>query len=106
MLDQVSNCSVNIEAASAAGATRSDRCCSPRVDRVRLLYSADRVAAPDARARHRRDPGRRRRHHPPEDENELLAAGVARVYTPKDYEIQDIMSDLVAIAAAGYEQAA
>ena len=31
---------------------------------------------------------------------------MARVYTPKDYEIQDIMSDLVAIAAAGYEQAA
>ena len=38
---------------------------------------------------------------PPEDAKELLAAGVARVYTPKDYEIQDIMSDLVEIAAAG-----
>ena len=35
---------------------------------------------------------------PPEDAKELLAAGVARVYTPKDYEIQDIMSDLVDIA--------
>ena len=33
------------------------------------------------------------------------AAGVARVCTPKDYEIQDIMSDLVEIAA-GYEWAA
>ncbi len=43
---------------------------------------------------------------PPEDAKELLAAGVARVYTPKDYEIQDIMSDLVGIAAAGYERAA
>ena len=43
---------------------------------------------------------------PPDDEKELLAAGVARVYTPKDYEIQDIMSDLVGIAAAGYERAA
>ncbi len=42
---------------------------------------------------------------PPEDAKELQAAGVARVYTPKDYEIQDIMSDLVDIAV-GYEQAA
>ena len=37
---------------------------------------------------------------PPEDAQELQAAGVARVYTPKDYEIQDIMSDLVDIAGA------
>ena len=43
---------------------------------------------------------------PPEDAKELLAAGVARVYTPKDYEIQDVISDLVGIAAAGYERAA
>jgi (2R)-ethylmalonyl-CoA mutase len=42
---------------------------------------------------------------PPEDAKELQAAGVARVYTPKDYEIQDIMSDLVDIAV-GYEWAA
>jgi ethylmalonyl-CoA mutase len=42
---------------------------------------------------------------PPEDAKELLAAGVARVYTPKDYEIQDIMGDLVDVAA-GYDQAA
>lgn len=34
-----------------------------------------------------------------------LAAGVARDYTPKAYEIQDIMSDLVDIAV-GYERAA
>jgi len=43
---------------------------------------------------------------PAEDERELLAAGVARVYTPKDYEIQDIMGDLVGIAASGYDRAA
>jgi (2R)-ethylmalonyl-CoA mutase len=43
---------------------------------------------------------------PPEDAKELLAAGVARVYTPKDYEIHDIMSDLVDIAASGYDRAA
>ena len=42
---------------------------------------------------------------PPEDAKELQAAGVAHVYTPKDYEIQDIMSDLVDIAV-GYERAA
>ena len=42
---------------------------------------------------------------PAEDAKELLAAGVARVYTPKDYEIQDIMGDLVDIAV-GYERAA
>ena len=41
----------------------------------------------------------------PEDAKALLAAGVARVYTPKDYEVQDIMSDLVDIAV-GYERAA
>jgi (2R)-ethylmalonyl-CoA mutase len=43
---------------------------------------------------------------PPEDARELLAAGVARVYTPKDYEIQDIMADLVEIATAGCRRAA
>ena len=42
---------------------------------------------------------------PAEDAKELLAAGVARVHTPKDYEIQDIMGDLVDIAV-GYERAA
>ena len=43
---------------------------------------------------------------PAEAAKELQAAGVARVYTPKDYEIPDIMSDLVDIAAAGYGRAA
>ena len=42
---------------------------------------------------------------PPDDAKELQAAGVARADTPKDYEIQDIMSDLVEIAA-GYDRAA
>ena len=42
---------------------------------------------------------------PPEVAKELQAAGVARVDTPRDYEIQDIMSDLVEIAA-GYDRAA
>ncbi len=34
---------------------------------------------------------------PPEDERTLKKAGVAAVYTPKDYEINRIMSDLVRI---------
>ena len=42
---------------------------------------------------------------PPEDAKDLQAAGVARVYTPKDYAIHEIMSDLVDIAV-GYERAA
>ena len=42
---------------------------------------------------------------PAVDAKELLAASVVRVYTPKDYEIQDIMGDLVDIAV-GYERAA
>jgi len=36
---------------------------------------------------------------PPEDEKQLLADGVARVYTPKDYQIADIMDDVVDIVA-------
>jgi (2R)-ethylmalonyl-CoA mutase len=34
---------------------------------------------------------------PPEDEAELLDAGVARIYTPKDYEINTIMADIVSL---------
>ncbi|MFZ2872084.1 methylmalonyl-CoA mutase family protein [Zavarzinia sp.] len=34
---------------------------------------------------------------PPEDEARLKAAGVARVYTPKDYQLTDIMADIVAM---------
>jgi (2R)-ethylmalonyl-CoA mutase len=32
---------------------------------------------------------------PPEDEKTLLAAGCARIYTPKDYDISRIMADIV-----------
>ena len=38
---------------------------------------------------------------PPEDEKQLRAMGVARVYTPKDYHMSDIMADIVEIVAAG-----
>ncbi|MBC7950914.1 MAG: protein meaA, partial [Rhodospirillaceae bacterium] len=34
---------------------------------------------------------------PPEDEKTLLAAGCARIYTPKDYDLTAIMSDIVAL---------
>jgi len=37
---------------------------------------------------------------PPEDQATLLAAGVTRVYTPKDYELTRIMQDLVDIASS------
>jgi (2R)-ethylmalonyl-CoA mutase len=36
---------------------------------------------------------------PPADERALLAAGVARVYTPKDFEISRIMGDIVDLVA-------
>jgi len=32
---------------------------------------------------------------PPEDAETLKAAGVARVYTPKDYDLTQIMADIV-----------
>ncbi|OAN47967.1 protein meaA [Paramagnetospirillum marisnigri] len=34
---------------------------------------------------------------PPEDEKALLAAGCARIYTPKDYDITAIMGDIVGL---------
>jgi (2R)-ethylmalonyl-CoA mutase len=35
---------------------------------------------------------------PPEDAAILLGKGVARVYTPKDFEIGRIMDDMLALA--------
>jgi (2R)-ethylmalonyl-CoA mutase len=43
---------------------------------------------------------------PPHDAELLRAAGVARVYTPKDYEIVRIMADIVEVVAAEYRAAA
>jgi (2R)-ethylmalonyl-CoA mutase len=40
---------------------------------------------------------------PPEDEARLLAAGVAAVYTPKDYKLGRIMTDLADLAAASVD---
>ncbi|CAA7615564.1 protein meaA [Magnetospirillum sp. SS-4] len=37
---------------------------------------------------------------PPEDEKTLLAAGCARIYTPKDYDITAIMGDIVDLLAS------
>ena len=43
---------------------------------------------------------------PPEDERRLTAAGVARVYTPKDYDLTAILSDIVALVGRGTQEAA
>ncbi len=38
---------------------------------------------------------------PPEDARSLIAAGVARIYTPKDYAVHEIMADIARLAAGG-----
>jgi (2R)-ethylmalonyl-CoA mutase len=43
---------------------------------------------------------------PPEDEAALKRAGVARVYTPKDYDLSAIMRDVVELIAEGTRKAA
>jgi ethylmalonyl-CoA mutase len=43
---------------------------------------------------------------PPADEAALLEAGVARVYTPKDFEVSRIMGDIVDVVAEHYGVAA
>jgi (2R)-ethylmalonyl-CoA mutase len=43
---------------------------------------------------------------PPEDERRLLAAGVARVYTPKDFELTQIMADIVEVIDRANKEAA
>ena len=36
---------------------------------------------------------------PEADQSELLAAGVARVYTPKDFRVSDIVAELAELVA-------
>ncbi|MEM9784086.1 MAG: methylmalonyl-CoA mutase family protein, partial [Pseudomonadota bacterium] len=43
---------------------------------------------------------------PEDDEKALLAMGVARVYTPKDFELNRIMSDIVEVVAESVSEAA
>ncbi|MFO1152605.1 MAG: methylmalonyl-CoA mutase family protein [Rhodospirillales bacterium] len=43
---------------------------------------------------------------PPEDAQKLMAAGVARVYTPKDFDLNAIMTDIVAVVDETAKQAA
>ena len=43
---------------------------------------------------------------PPEDEVKLKGFGVAAVYTPKNFQLNDIMADIVGIVAAGQAKAA
>ncbi|PPQ36955.1 (R)-ethylmalonyl-CoA mutase [Rhodoblastus acidophilus] len=42
---------------------------------------------------------------PPEDEKQLLSEGVAAVYTPKDYELNAIMADIVRVVEKSAEAA-
>ena len=42
----------------------------------------------------------------PEDAEALTKAGVARVYTPKDFDITAIMRDIVAVVDASWKEAA
>jgi (2R)-ethylmalonyl-CoA mutase len=42
---------------------------------------------------------------PPEDEVKLKSFGVAAVYTPKDFQLNDIMADIVRLVE-GHEKAA
>jgi len=43
---------------------------------------------------------------PAEDEKELLAAGIARIYTPKDFELTAIMADVVELVDRATAEAA
>jgi len=43
---------------------------------------------------------------PPEDAGRLIAAGVARVYTPKDYDLNAIMADIVDLVDRATREAA
>ena len=43
---------------------------------------------------------------PPEDAQKLTEAGVARVYTPKDYDLNAIIADIVALIDRGSREAA
>jgi (2R)-ethylmalonyl-CoA mutase len=43
---------------------------------------------------------------PPEDEKALLASGVARVYTPKNYDLNAIMGEIADLVEARRPEAA
>ena len=43
---------------------------------------------------------------PPADAASLIAAGVARVYTPKDFDLTQIMRDVVAVVDKAWKEAA
>ena len=43
---------------------------------------------------------------PPEDAKTLLAAGAAAIYTPKDYQLADIMGEIADLVDREFNQAA
>ena len=70
-----------------------------------ILSGSHRELIPDViealrERRRRRHPGRRRRDHPRRPTSSRCeAAGVAAVYTPKDFDLTRIMRDIVALVA-------
>ncbi len=69
------------------------------VDPLRLARRADPRRAAGARRGRRDVPVVVGGIIPPADERALLEAGVARVYTPKDFEVSRIMGDIVELVA-------
>jgi len=43
---------------------------------------------------------------PPADAEALIQAGVARVYTPKDFDLTQIMRDIVSVVDSAWKEAA
>jgi (2R)-ethylmalonyl-CoA mutase len=43
---------------------------------------------------------------PPADAEALIKTGVARVYTPKDYDLTQIMRDIVVVVDGAWKEAA
>jgi (2R)-ethylmalonyl-CoA mutase len=43
---------------------------------------------------------------PPDDARELKSAGIAAIYTPKDFDINRVMSDVVRIVEGAADKAA
>ena len=43
---------------------------------------------------------------PPDDAEALIKTGVARVYTPKDFDLTQIMGDIVAVVDHAWKEAA
>jgi ethylmalonyl-CoA mutase len=93
----------------ARACARSAGACRGPVDPVGQPHAADGGGdGADARRGAGRGAGDRRRHHPRGGRRALRAMGVAAVYTPKDFELNRIMMDIVGLVerAPGRRQGA